>query len=136
MKKVYTLTELARETDISTNGYQAFLKNGTIVGLHNDSFIVREPGKPSFRLSPSEIIPYVNSSLCEMFSISDSEFFDHCKAQFRLKDVDEEEFFEIDLDNIGLSKLNSWLKTRKIPYMITSCESTSDSNYMLVVESK
>lgn len=138
MKKVYTLTDLAKEAGIKTNGYQAFLKDGTVIGLYNNEFIVRETENDQpFSLSPSEILPYVEAaSLTNSFSLSDTQFFDRCKSQFHLSESDEEEFFELDLEESALDKLNTWLTSKKIPYKIILCEAISDVNYWLVADTK
>lgn len=129
MKKVYTLSDLAMNTGIDYNGFQAFLKNGTVIGLYDDKFIVREPGKNPFNLSPSEIIPYVESRITSTFTLSDQKFFDHCKDHFKLSSECEDEFFELPFEE---DSLNEWLTSKRIPYKVVSCNS-KDDEYLVTV---
>lgn len=130
MKRVYTLSDLSKETGIDHNGFQAFLKNGTVIGLYDDTFVAREPGKFPTYLSPSEIIPYVESRITSTFTVSDQKFFDHCKYHFKLTSECEDEFFELPFEE---QSLNEWLTSKRIPYKVISCNSKDDEYLVTVI---
>lgn len=131
MRKVYTLADLAAVTHLKSTGFKVNVRPGVYVTLFGDVFNVYYEDKRTEHFGPGQIIKKVEELKLSASMLTDSQLFELVQEQN--SEADEEEYFELDLENNPKQVLNAWLKKTGIALHVKSVYKLAEGDYLFEV---